>query len=113
MDHRCGQRRAVRATVLLRRRGWAGWVVGELADLSVSGAYVELHAGTLPLHAQVRLEAACAGPDGARLMHCTAIVVRAGPGGIGLAFDEVAPAGLAPLFARTRQTAAHEAVAGT
>jgi hypothetical protein len=46
-------------------------------------------------------------------MHCTAIVVRAGPGGIGLAFDEVAPAGLAPLFARTRQTAAHEAVAGT
>jgi hypothetical protein len=39
--------------------------------------------------------------------------VRVGPGGVGLAFDEVAPAGLAPLFARTRQTAAHEAVAGS
>lgn len=106
MDHRCGQRRPVRATVLLRRRGWAGWVVGEMADLSVSGAFVTLGCGTLPLHAQVRLEAACPGPGTARLMHCNAMVVRVGRDGVGLAFEEVAPPGLAPLFERARQSAA-------
>jgi hypothetical protein len=108
MDHRCGERRPVRTTVLLRRRAWAGWVVGELVDLSVSGAFVELHAGNLPLHAQVRIEADCPGPGTARLMHCNAMVARVDPRGVGLVFDAVAPAGLAPLFARARQSATGE-----
>jgi hypothetical protein len=105
MEHRCGERRAVRTTVLLRRRGWAGWIVGELRDISVSGAYLALHAGSLPLHAQVRLEAPWPGPGPARLMHCTAMVARVERGGVGLAFDELAPVGLAPLLGRLRQDA--------
>lgn len=111
MDHRCGERRPVRVTVLLRRRAWSGWVVGELIDLSVSGAFVELRAGRLPVHAQVRLEADCPGPGTARLMHCNAMVARVEPNGVGLVFDEVAPAGLAPLFARARQSATGGGVA--
>ena len=106
MDHRCGERRPVRTTVLLRRRRWAGWVVGQLENISITGAFLTLHSGTLPLHAQVRLEAPAPGPGLPRLMHCNAMVVRVVRGGIGLMFDEVAPASLAPLFAGTRQDVA-------
>jgi hypothetical protein len=35
-------------------------------------------------------------------MHCNAMVVRVDRGGVGLVFDEIAPRGLAPLFARLR-----------
>jgi len=93
MDHRCGERRTVRTTVLLRRRGWAGWVVGELQDLSISGAFLTVAAGALPLHAQVRLEAPCPGPQAGRLAHCNAMVTRVTRDGVGLAFDEMAPTG--------------------
>jgi hypothetical protein len=107
MDHRCGERHPVRATVLLRRRSWAGWIVGELENVSVSGAFLRLHAGSLPLHALVRLEAPFPGPGAPRLMHCNAMVARVARGGVGLVFDELAPASLAPLFTVARQPAAH------
>jgi hypothetical protein len=112
MDHRCGERRAIGTTVLLRRRGWAGWVVAELADLSISGAYLRLQGPGMPLRAQVRLEAPR--PDGTPgLMHCNAMVVRVDRGGVALMFDELAPRGLAPLFARLRQAAAPVRMLGT
>ena len=98
MDHRCGKRRAVSITVLLRRRGWEGWAVGHLQDLSISGAFVRMPRGCLPLHAQVRLEAAWPGDGASRLMHCNAMVARVGPDGVGLVFDELAPICLNPLF---------------
>ena len=98
MDHRCGRRHSVGITVLVRRRGWHGWVVARLEDLSISGAFLRAPAGSLPLHAQVRLEAPCPGVGPPRLMHCTAMVVRVAGGGVGLAFDELAPPGLAPLW---------------
>ena len=100
MEHRCGERHPVRTTVLLRRLRWAGWIVGELRNVSISGAYLTVHAGQLPLHAQVRLEAPA--PGGSRLMHCNAMVVRVDRDGVGLVFDEVTPRGLAPLFAGLR-----------
>ena len=104
MDHRCGERHPANTTILLRRRGWQGWVVGQLENLSVSGAWLRVPAASLPLHAQVRLEAPC--PDGGapRLMHCSAMVVRIGRTGVGLVFDELAPASLAPLFGDGRPT---------
>lgn len=98
MNHRCGQRHPLRATVLVRRRGWSGWIVGQLENLSVSGAFVRVPAGSLPMRVQVRVEAPCPEDGTPRLVHCDAMVVRIAGGGVGLAFDELAPAGLAPLF---------------
>ena len=109
MDHRCGERRPVSATVLLRRRGWAGWVVAEFVDLSVSGALLRLKAAALPRHAWVRLEARAPGEGSAKLLHCDAMVVRVAGDRVGIAFDELAPAGLAPLFAGARHKAASRA----
>ena len=56
MDHRCGHRRTASQTVLLRRNGWAGYLVGELRDVSISGARVAVPARAFPLRTLVRLE---------------------------------------------------------
>ncbi len=109
MDHRCGERRPVGITVLLRRRGWEGWIVGHLEDLSISGAFIRAPRGSLPLHAQVRLEMSLSGDRAARLMHCNAMVARVGPTGVGLVFDGLAPAALRPLLRASRGGARPEA----
>lgn len=109
MDHRYGERRPACVTVLLRRRGWAGWAVAELENLSVSGALLKLNAGSLPRHARVRLEARAPGERAGRLLHCDATVARVAGHHVGLVFDELAPAGLAPLFAGARHSAASRA----
>lgn len=106
MDHRCGERHPARLTVLIRRRGWAGWVVAEIENLSVSGALVLLNDACLPCHALVRLEVRAPDGDSGRLLHCDAMVARVEGRRAGLAFDELAPAGLAPLFAGARHGAA-------
>ena len=98
MDHRCGERRALSTIVLLRRRGWTGWIVGEMRDISISGAWLHVPRHHLPVHAQVRLEAPWPGGQPGRLMHCTAMVARVERDGVGLVFDELAPASLAPLL---------------
>ena len=110
MDHRCGERHPIHITALIRRRGWAGWVVAELENLSVSGALMKLNGARLPRHALVRLEARAPGEGSGRLLHCDAMVVRVADERVGLAFDELAPAGLAPLFAGARHSAASRPV---
>lgn len=96
MEHRCGQRRAVNMTILLRRRGWGGWLVGQLTDVSISGAFIRVAGGALPNLALVEIEASQ--PGGRRMLRSKALVVRSTPDGIGILFDELRPAGLAPLF---------------
>lgn len=96
MEHRCGPRHAVNMTILLRRRGWGGWLVGELTDVSISGAFVRLPAGALPNLALVELEASQ--PGSRRMLRSKALVVRSTPAGVGILFDELRPAGLSPLF---------------
>jgi len=98
MEHRCGLRRNLGLTVLVRRRGWAGSVVASLGDISISGAFIEGPPEAFPLHSLVQLEATPPGGASARMMICRAMVARVGPNGVGLVFDQVRPAGFAPLF---------------
>ena len=98
MEHRCGGRRSLDLTVLVRRRGWAGSVVARLTDISISGAFIEGPTEAFPLHALVHLEATPPGGASCRLMSCRAMVARVGRNGVGLVFDHIRPAGLAPLF---------------
>ena len=100
MEHRCGRRNAVNMTLLLRRRGWGGWLVGELTDVSVSGAFVQVPAGAFANHALIELEASQ--PGSRRMLRSKALVVRTTPEGIGILFDQLRPEGLAPLFDKSR-----------
>lgn len=98
MEHRCGVRRNLGLTVLVRRRGWAGSVVAELTNLSISGAFIGAPPGSFPLYALVQIEASRPGADSTRLMTCKAMVARVGLNGVGLVFDQIRPRGLAALF---------------
>jgi hypothetical protein len=102
MEHRCGARRAVNLTVLVRRRSWGGSIVARLANLSISGAFLEVPADSLPLHAVIHLETATPGGVTNRNLSCRAMVARVGVDGVGVVFDQLRPAGLAPLFAAPR-----------
>jgi hypothetical protein len=94
MDHRCGHRREATQTVLLRRNGWAGYLVGELRDVSISGAKVAVPARAFPLRTLLRLEVTVAAEGRSQLVRLPAMVVRHTAGGIGLAFDEIQSARL-------------------
>jgi len=98
MEHRCGTRRNVALTVLVRRRGWTGSVVAQLTDISISGAFIAGPPDAFPLHSLVQLEATPPGGATTRLMSCKGMVARVASNGVGLVFDQVRPAGLAPLF---------------
>lgn len=83
--------------VLIRRRGWRGGIVGEVHDLSVGGAFIAVPRDSLPPLSLLRLEWVLPPADGpGRVVHCTAMVVRAVRGGIGIAFDDLAPVALLP-----------------
>ena len=99
MEHRCGARRSLGLTVLVRRRGWAGSVVARLTDISISGAFIEGPPEAFPLYSLVQLEATPPGGSSTRLMSCRALVARVGVNGVGVVFDQLRPVGLAPLFA--------------
>jgi hypothetical protein len=100
MDHRCGHRREAAQTVLLRRNGWAGYLVGELRDVSISGAKVAVPARAFPLRTLVRLEVTVEREGRRQLVGVPAMVVRHTQGGIGLAFDELQSARLLAGLAR-------------
>jgi PilZ domain len=115
MEHRCGGRRTLELTVLVRRRGWGGSVVAQLTDISISGAFIEGPPEAFPLHSLVQIEATPPGGASSRLMSCRAMVARVGSNGVGLVFDQIRPAGLAPLFNPPKAgaaTAPQVAVAG-
>jgi len=98
MDHRHGERCSVDVTVLIRKRAWRGWVIGRMRNLSVSGAWVELPRDALSVLSQVRLELEVPCHGRHRVVHCNAMVVRTGCGGVGLAFEEMAPKALSPWW---------------
>lgn len=100
MDHRCGRRNPTAHTVLLRRAGWAGALVGELRDISISGARVAVPARAFPVNSLVRLEVTVETEGHRRLLHLAAMVVRHTAGGVGLAFDELQPARLLAALPR-------------
>lgn len=89
MEHRYGERRRMGTAVLVRRPDWSGWMVAELRDLSVSGAFVAAPGDLFPRRSQVHVEVRS--PDG-MCLHCRAMVVRHDTGGIGLVFDRLRPA---------------------
>ena len=91
MEHRWGIRRHLGQTVLIRRRGWAGSVVAQLTNISISGAFIAAAPGSFPLHSLVLIETT--NPEGAsaRLMMCRAMVARVTANGVGLVFDQLRP----------------------
>ena len=94
MEHRCGVRRTLDRTVLVRRRRWAGSVVARLVDVSISGAFIEGPPDAFPLYALLKIEVTTPGGcTGAQLLTCNAMVTRIGVNGVGLAFDEIRPTG--------------------
>ena len=99
MEHRCGVRRILGATVLVRRRGWAGSVVARLTHISISGAFIEAPRDAFPLHSLVQIEITPPGLASSRLTTCKAMVARVGGNGVGLVFDQIRSRGLAALFA--------------
>jgi hypothetical protein len=102
MDHRHGERRTVDVTVLIRKRTWKGWVIGRMRNLSVSGAYVELPRDALGVLSQVHLELDVVHRDRHHLVHCRGMVVRTVRGGIGVAFEDLAPRTIAGLLGARR-----------
>jgi hypothetical protein len=95
MDHRCGRRHAAAHTVLLRRQGWGGHLVGELADISITGARIAAPRQSFPLRSLLRLEMTVTDEQGrTRLWQVPAMVVRHAGDGIAVMFDEVQPARL-------------------
>jgi hypothetical protein len=96
--------------VLIRRRGWRGGIIGEVRDLSVGGAFIALPRDGLPPLSLLRLEWVLPSADGRdRVVHCNAMVVRAVRGGIGVAFDDLAPSALLPLWRSGQAAAPREA----
>ncbi len=91
MEHRCGTRRNLGLTVLIRRRGWAGSVVAELTNISISGAFIEAWPAAFPQHSLVQIETTAPGEAGGRLMTCRAVVARVAGNGVGLVFDQIRP----------------------
>ncbi len=89
MEHRCGVRLNLGLTVLVRRRGWAGSVVAELTNISISGAFIEAPPGSFPLYSLVRLEATSPGGASPGLMTSRAMVARVARNGVGLVFDQL------------------------
>ncbi|MEO8443530.1 MAG: PilZ domain-containing protein [Gammaproteobacteria bacterium] len=98
MEHRCGTRQKVGITVLVRRRGWAGSVVAELTDLSITGAFIAAPPEVFPVHSMLRIKATPPFLPGNTPLSCRAMVARLGTDGIGVVFDQTRPRGLAPLF---------------
>jgi hypothetical protein len=85
--------------VLIRRRGWRGSIIGEVRDLSVGGAFIALPRDGLSPLSLLRLQWVLPSPgDPDRVVHCNAMVVRAVRGGIGVAFDDLVPSDLLPLW---------------
>jgi hypothetical protein len=94
MDHRCGTRHASGQTVLLRRPGWAGYIVGQLRDISMSGAFIKVPRRIFPQRSVVRAEVTVYDSGQPRLLRVQGMVIRTGEHGIGLMFDELQPARL-------------------
>jgi hypothetical protein len=92
MDHRCGTRHASGQTVLLRRPGWAGYIVGQLRDVSISGAFITVPRRIFPLRSVVKAEVTVYERGTPRLVRLQGMVVRTAEHGIGLMFDELQPA---------------------
>jgi hypothetical protein len=90
MEHRWGARQRVRLGVRIRGPG-LHLSIGWLTDLSLSGAYVHTTA-TLASASQIHVELAerYAGHTGQRHRGLPGRVVRHGPGGIGIEWDEFA-----------------------
>ena len=96
MEHRCGERIAMRLPVTLRRRGEA--TPGILLNLSCGGAFVAMHAGTAPLRGLVEIELRLP-YETPRACRWRAFVVHQHPDGVGLMFDELQLGELLPLLA--------------
>lgn len=94
MDHRCGTRHASGQAVLLRRPGWAGYIVGQLRDISMSGAFIAVPRRVFPPRSVVQAEVTVYEGNQSRLLRVQGLVVRSAERGIGLMFDELQQARL-------------------
>jgi hypothetical protein len=90
MEHRWGDRRRVTLRVRIRRRGQNS-AIGWLTDISLSGAYVQTSAG-LPLVSQIQVAVDERGAGNLVLqpLRLRGRIVRHGPAGVGVEWEEFA-----------------------
>jgi PilZ domain len=98
MEHRWGDRRSVALRVRIRRRG-QNPAIGWLTDISISGAYVHTSAA-LPLvsRIQVAVDECGAGNLALRPLRLLGRIVRHGPVGVGVEWEEFASETLDPIL---------------
>src|SRR5512134_741384 len=99
MEHRFGNRRAVRAAVLLHPHA-GGPVDGSTADVSISGMFVETSPHRFPANSVIDVELTLPATTGLRTYRWQAMVIRSTDAGIGLMFDRLRPPAITRLLAR-------------
>ncbi len=90
MEHRWGDRRRLTLRVRIRRRGHNS-AIGWLTDISLSGAYVRTTAAlSLVSRIHVEVDARTADDTRPRPLRLQGRVVRHGPAGMGIEWEEFA-----------------------
>jgi hypothetical protein len=98
MEHRFGNRRVVRAPVMLQARAQAP-VVAHTREVSLSGMFVETAPAVFAANSVIDVELTLPGATGLRTYHWQAMVVRTTESGVGLMFDRLRPPAIMRLLA--------------
>jgi len=98
MEHRCGARHPLTATVTLYSRE-GEFVRARMSEVSISGMFVETPAEMFCLNSVIDLEMTVPGTAGLRTYRWKAMVIRKTDHGVGLMFDHVRPPAIVRLMA--------------
>ena len=102
MEHRWGERVAVRLTVELSC-GSSAPIAGALENVSASGAFVRTR-GPRPPRGPVQVLLSGCGSGRRRAARLGAYIVRETDSGVGIEWSEFAPAAIRELIVRDRRT---------
>lgn len=113
MEHRFGNRRAIRTPVVLHPHG-ALPLCTNTRDVSISGMFVEAIPAPFSANSVIDVVLTLPGVAGLRTYRWQAMVIRRTASGIGLMFDRLRPPAISRLLARmdaglSTSTAAPEA----
>lgn len=98
MEHRFGNRRRVRAVVVLHARG-AAPVLAQTREVSISGMFVETPPESFAANSVLDVELTLPGAAGLRTYRWQAMVIRTTATGIGMMFDRLRPPAITRLLA--------------
>jgi hypothetical protein len=98
MEHRFGNRRAIRAPVVLHPRGGRP-LSTSTRDVSISGMFVEATPAPFSANSVIDVELTLPGVAGLHTYRWQAMVIRSTASGIGLMFDRLRPPAITRLLA--------------